>query len=57
MVLTILNLEGSGLQVLGLSLLGDAVIAKRLPMLEALNISRNNGAYRGIHKICETKII
>lgn len=48
-----LNLEGSGLQVLGLSLLGDAVIAKRLPMLEALNISRNNGAYRGIHKICE----
>ena len=48
-----LNLEGSGVQTLGLTLLGDAMMAKKLPMLQELNISRNNAMYRGIHKIGE----
>lgn len=49
--LRVLSLEGSGIQTLGLSLLGDAMIAKKLPALEELNVSRNNGLYLGIHKI------
>ena len=51
--LRVLSLEGSGVQVLGLTLLGDAIVARKVPNLQELNISRNNGLYRGIHKICE----
>lgn len=52
--LKVLSLEGSGVQTLGLGLLGDAMIAKKLPKLEELDISRNNGLYLGIHKICKS---
>jgi hypothetical protein len=49
--LTNLSLEGSMVQTLGMSLLGDAMIAKKLPYLTHLNMSRNNGLYLGVMKI------
>lgn len=46
-----LSLEGSGIQLLGMKLLGDIMMQGKMPTLHSLNVSRNNGLYLGVHKI------
>jgi hypothetical protein len=45
------SFEGSGMQLLGMKLLGDIMMQGKMPQLLSLNVSRNNGLYLGVHKI------